>query len=143
MKTPHEVLLERHQAILPKLDAIRQRVLEGELRVSAPPHRLPWRWLSVSCRELVWPCRRVWAGLAVVWLCILAAQISLGDHSQSAARRSSEPPAAMMLALWRQEWLLSELIEPRPPRMVAPPKPVLPQPRSQPRSQRRAEFLPA
>ena len=91
----------------------------------------------VPWHELIWPCRHIWAGLAVVWLGILAANISLGDYSLTAATRPSEPSPEMILAYWRQERLLAELVEPHPPRVVASPKLALPQPRSE----RRTELL--
>jgi hypothetical protein len=136
MKTPREVLLERHQTVLPRLNAIRQRVLTSELRASTPPRPWPLRCLSLPWRELIWPCRRIWAGLSVAWLVILAANIWPSDHSRTVATRSSEPSPEMMLAFWRQERLLAELIEPHPLRVLPPPKPALPAPRSQ----RRTEF---
>jgi hypothetical protein len=137
MKTPREVLLERRQTALPRLNAIRRRVLTNELRAKTPPY--PWilRCLSVPWRELIWPCRRIWAGLAVAWLGILAVNSSLDDHSRTIATRSSEVSPEMVLAFWRQERLLAELIEPHPLSVAPPPKPALPQPRSQ----RRTEFL--
>ena len=137
MKKPREVLLEHHQTAIPKLNAIRRRVLSTELPANPPPHPWPLRCLSVPWRELIWPCRRIWAGLAVAWLVILAASISLGDNSRTVAKRPSEPSPEMILAYWRQERLLADLIEPHPRLVVAPPKPALPKPRSE----RRTEFL--
>ena len=139
MKTPREILLERHQAVVPKLNAIRRKLLNSELRANPPPHLWLSRWLVVPWRELVWPCRGIWAGLAAVWFVILAVNISLRDHSPTVATKSSEPSPEMILAFWRQEQSLIELIEPHRPRVAAPPKPALPRPRSQ----RRTEFLAA
>src|ERR1035441_2941895 len=75
--------------------------------------------------------RHIWAGLSVAWLVILATNIWPSDHSRTVATRSSEPSPEMMLAFWRQERLLAELIEPHPLRVLPPPKPALPAPRSQ------------
>src|ERR1035441_7327872 len=70
--------------------------------------------------------RHIWAGLSVAWLVILATNIWPSDHSRTVATRSSEPSPEMMLAFWRQERLLAELIEPHPLRVLPPPKPALP-----------------
>jgi len=139
MKTPREILLEQHQTVVPKLDGIRRKVLNRELRARRSPH--PWlsRWLAVPWRELVWPYRHIWASLAMVWIVILAVNLSLRDHAPAIASKSGEPSPELILAFWRQELLLTELIEPRPSRAVAARKPALPQPRSQ----RRTEFLAA
>jgi hypothetical protein len=161
MKTPREVLLNRHQAVVPKLDALRRKVTErlstereeiredgtctrlrarmeeragGGWPARVAPRHGPWRWLTVPWRELIWPCRRIWAGLAAVWIIVLAVNLSLGDRSSAVAHQASAPSPEMMLAFWRQEQFLAELIEPRPPRPAAPPKPALPQPRSQGRA---------
>jgi hypothetical protein len=139
MKTPREVLLEHHQTAIPRLDAIRRKVLERERRLGAPPRGWSVRWLATPWRELIWPCRRIWAGLAVVWLVIVAANVSLVDHPRTVATKSPRPSVEMILAFWRQERSLGELIDRRPSPPVAPPKPAVPQPRSQ----RHTEFLSA
>jgi len=136
MKTPREVLLEKHQTVVPKLDRIRRKVLARELRARTSPHAWLSGWLAVPWRELIWPCRRIWAGLAMVWLVIFAVNHSLRDHSPTVATKALEPSPELILAFWRQEQLLAELIEPHPPRVVVPRKPALPQPRRQ----RRTEF---
>ena len=81
-------------------------------------------------RELIWPGRRIWVGLAAVWLLILAANFSMRDHSQPAMAEASPMPEVIMT--WQQqERLLAELMEPEERRAVVPPKHFLPQPRSE------------
>jgi hypothetical protein len=148
MKTPREILLTRHRAAEPKLDAIR-RVVVSELNNQATKERSGLfnlvAWL-LGCsnnlwRELVWPCRHVWAGLTAVWVVILVVNFSMRDHSQSFAEKSAPPTAEMVLTWQQQQQLLAELLGPDEPRAAAPagrntlppgrPKPSLPRPSSE------------
>jgi hypothetical protein len=143
MKTPREILFARHQAVAPKLDALRREVLtklnhQDTKAPSGAANLVPWclggakqLWL-----ELVWPCRRIWAGLAAVWIGILIANFSQRDQSPAMVMKSAPSPE-MILSFRQQERLLSELIGPNEPSVAEPPKIVLPQPRSQ----RRIEVL--
>jgi hypothetical protein len=115
MKTPREILLEQHRSVAPKLDAIRREVVgelnnEGAKTQSWAADFVSWclggskqLWL-----ELIWPCRRIWAGLAAVWVLILAANISL--HEQSPAIFRSGPSSEMMMTLKDQQKILAELL---------------------------------
>ena len=89
--------------------------------------------------DMIWPCRRIWAGLAAVWVVILAVNLSMRDNSQTKAMKSSPPSPEMIMAFQQQERLLAELIGPNETRNAEPPKLSLPQPRSQ----RRIELLTA
>ena len=130
MKTPREILFQRHQNAVPKLDAIRHEVVESTRRP------LPLNWPILLWRELVWPCRRIWAGLAAVWILILAANVSMQDHSQTTMAKTSPTPE-MILSFRQQEKILAELIGPNETRVSRPPKPSLPRPSSE----RRFEIL--
>ncbi len=80
--------------------------------------------------ELIWPYRRIWTGLAAVWILILIFNFSQRDPSELMARKS--PPSPEMILVFRQQQrLLAELIGPNEPQAVEPPKPFLPQPRSE------------
>ena len=127
MKTPRELLLNRRQAITPKLDAIRREVVNTELRATETSLL---DWPVLLWRELVWPCRRIWAGLSAVWLVILVVNVSMRDNSQTTLAKSSPTPATMM-TFQQQERLLAELIEPRETRAAEPRKKSIPQPRSE------------
>jgi hypothetical protein len=135
MKTPRELLRERHQAAVPKLDAIRHEVVNAEFRegrrAAVPKSRvagtatLPF----LLWRELILPSRRIWAGLATVWLLIFAVNLSMRDPSQMAAAKSAPSPQ-MMLTFRQQQRLLTELIGPDETTAARPATPFLPQPRS-------------
>ena len=136
MKTPREILLGRHESAVPKLDAIRQDVVTGFNNKETKEQNFPVILVSLllGCskniwRELIWPSRRIWAGLAAVWVLIFAANLSLRDHSQTRVA-SASPSPQMMLAFRQQEQLLTELIGPNDPPVAEPAKPSPPRPTS-------------
>jgi hypothetical protein len=139
MKTPREILLARHRTVEPKLDAIRREAVKAAADVNR--RKQPVRELTfaaalasvirLSFRELVWPCRRTWAALAAVWITLFIFNASQRDKSELAARKLPPPSPEMILTFRQQEKLLAELIGPNEPQAAAPPKPFLPQPRSE------------
>jgi hypothetical protein len=86
--------------------------------------------------ELFWPSRHIWAGLAAVWVLILAANVSMRANSQTVVSQYSPTPE-MISSFRQQEKILAELIGPNEPRAARPPK-VLP---PQPSSERRFEIM--
>jgi hypothetical protein len=141
MKTPREILLERHQAAEPKLDVIRRAVV-GELNKQETKGQ-SWSAILVSLflscpqklwRELIWPARRIWVGMAAVWVGIFAVNVSMRDHSQAMTTQSSPAPELIM-TFQQQERLLAELTEPHETRTAEPPKRSVPQPRSERRDE--------
>jgi hypothetical protein len=132
MKTPRDILFARHQNAGPKLDSIRHKVVWEGRRVAVPKFRvadtatLP----MLIWRELIWPSRRIWAGLAAVWVLIFVFNFSQRDPAELLARKSPPSPE-MILTFRQQERLLAELIGPNETQAAEPPKPFLPQPRSE------------
>ena len=120
MKTPRDILLERHRAIEPKLDAIRREALNVAADVNR--RKQPVRELTfaatlanairLSFWELIWPCRRTWAALAAVWIALFIFNVSQRDPSELAARKLPPPSPEAILAFRQQEKLLAELIGP-------------------------------
>jgi len=141
MKTPREILLEHHQAAAPKLDAIRQSVVSEELNNKATKTQSSVSSFvpSLLCcsnnvwLELIWPSRRIWAGLAAVWVLIFVFNFSQRDPAELMARKSPPPSPEMILTFRQQERLLAELIGPNETQAAEPPKPFLPRPRSEER----------
>lgn len=81
-------------------------------------------------RELFWPSPFVWAGLACVWLVIIALQVASREPATVTARNTPPPTPEMLNALAEQRRLLTELIGP----WVTPaeaPKPKPPGPSSE------------
>lgn len=143
MKTPRELLLARHQAATPKLNSIRNEIVmelnnEETKKQSFLPGLVS---LFLCCSknfwcELIFPSRRIWAGLAIVWAFIFAVNVSQRDHSQMTLAKSSPSPE-MILSFRQQEKLLAELIGQTESQVAEPPKTFLPRPSSQ----RRFEIL--
>lgn len=89
MKTPREILLERHQGAAPKLDAIRAGVV-SQMADPAGRETMSWgKWLH----SLRWH----FAGLSTAWMAVL---ILNADHS--AKTELAVPSAAVPGA--RQIW---------------------------------------
>ena len=136
MKTPREVLLQRHRATEPKLDAIREKVVWEGRRVAVPESKvtdkatLPTRhW-----REFFFSLRWHLAGMGAVWLVIGLLNLSVGHSAGLAAAipRGKIPSPRIILASLRENRReLLELIQPVEWREVQPPKSIVPQPRSQ------------
>jgi hypothetical protein len=146
MKTPREILFARHENSAPKLDTIRHEVVarlnhQGTKAQSWTINLVSWclGGSNKLWQELVWPCRRIWTGLAAVWILIFIVNFSQHDKSEMMARKSSPPSPEMMLAFRQQEILLSELIGQNEIRVAEPPKTFLPRPSSE----RRFETLTA
>lgn len=139
MKTPREILLERHRAVAPKLDAMRREIV-AELNNEETKERSFQSLLSgfvslfLCCSkkfwlELIFPNRRIWTGLAAIWILLFIFNFSQRDKTELTVKNVSPSPE-MILAFQQQEKLLAELIDENEPRAVEPKK-FLPQPRSE------------
>ena len=142
MKTPREILFQRHQAAESKLDAIRETAVWEGRRAAVPKSRvadtatlpsLPWLEFFLSLR---WHL----AGMGAAWLMIVLLNLNIGYATTlaSAIPRSKIPPAQIILASLRENRReLLEMIQPSESRDARPAK-LFP---SQPRSERPAETL--
>jgi hypothetical protein len=146
MKTPRDILFAHHKNAAPKLDAIRREVVaelnHQDTKAQSRTENLVSWCLGGSNKlwlELVWPCRRIWTGLAAVWILIIAVNLSQRDPAEMMARKSPPPSPEMILTFRQQEMLLAELIGPNEPRIAEPPKTFTPRPSSE----RRFETLTA
>ena len=63
-------------------------------------------------RELIWPCRRAWIGLAAIWLALLAVNARLSDHPIAWPALGSSSAAEMMQSWEEQTRVLAELTQP-------------------------------
>src|SRR5213595_1261555 len=84
-------------------------------------------------RELLWPCPQAWAGLAAVWVLILALKSVTREPPRSARSPNAPRAPEVLRALREHRRLLAELIG--SPTAAEQPKPFEPRPRSE-RSQR-------
>lgn len=123
MKTPRQILFQKHAASMPKLDRLRAEVLRQHGPRTKALSRFRERNFAALAveklwAELIWPCRRVWAGLAAVWFVLLGFQ--LGAHSPETPPHATSA-AALATALEQRRQLLAELFRPTP--VAPPPKP--------------------
>lgn len=149
MKTPREVLLARHTQAEPRLDEIRRKVLAAmpttgseslntaELSPRAAGRRSGGApaWLRKAWLELIWPSRRAWAGMAALWLAVLAMNIQMKATSPTTPAQGSVPLQALVRGWEQQQRLLAELLPSgnstaSEPRAIRPPRPN-PRPRSE------------
>jgi hypothetical protein len=136
MKTPREFILERHRSADEKLQSIRPdelAALAAASSVQAATADRPRFSLVLAAttfwRESIRPWRRVWAGLAAIWIAILALQISSTEHPGTSAKFAASS-ATQALAAWQERnRLLAQFLGPDAPRLVL--KPALPGPRSE------------
>ena len=140
MKTPREILLERHRAAEPNLDAIRQTVLDDVVDRSRrreeadSPIGSPVRLLTSAAkvREFLLSIRWHLAGLSVVWLAIAVLNV---DHSSTpattVAKQNAPSPRQILTALRENRRQLLELIGSSITEPTPAPRPVVPQRRGE------------
>lgn len=93
---------------------------EGRAKAVAPP----W-W-----RQLLWPCPQAWAGLAAVWIIIVALHVTPSPESRSIAQANPGESTERTTALSAQRRELVHLLE-NPSESRPAPKPGVISPRTQ------------
>ncbi len=104
MKTPREILLNRHKNAEPSLDQIRREIVG---RIDAPRRSIAetlWRELFVSAR-------RGWICLAAGWVVVIALNVMTGGETSGSAVKSGPVNPNSVIALQRQEQLMARLAE--------------------------------
>lgn len=135
MKTPKEILLKRHETAQAKLDAIRAQVVTQELASSdrKPARRAffnPAFLATKLWQELIWPTRRIWTGLAAVWVGMLIFNYATAERGMVIAE--SPPPAPeVKMALREQRQMMAQLLGAGPVEPAT--RPHIPGPRSEER----------
>src|SRR5947199_411841 len=104
MKTPREILLQHHHQAQPKLDALRQEVINRTLAVPAGktrepaakrPASLKEMWLTVW-QELVRPSRYTWGSIAAAWIILLAVNRTMTESGRTSERASANDKAMVL-----------------------------------------------
>lgn len=122
--------------------AWRREILAAAREAQMPAHasRITHHaWLSTlnsHLASLFWPHPKAWAGLAAVWLCIFAVNLSTRDSSPRLAEKSAPPSPEVMVQLKKQQRMFVELVGAREPVVADQRKVFSPKPRSE-----RAEIL--
>jgi len=137
MKTPREILLKQHQAVDPKLDRMWTETIAPELlswratlrrgRRNVTDARERISMANVLWRELIWPCRRVWAGVACAWLLIIGLNMASFERTSRVASKTEPRSGEDIRAFIEQRRLLAQLTgwlpEPANTRKPNPPGP--------------------
>ena len=133
---------EKNFARIEPPQAMRNRWAGAVLAAAAPAARRPLlKELSRNIwRELIWPCRRAWVGLAALWLVLAAVNLRLSDHPMQLAGGGSSSASAMMQSWEEQTRILAELTQ--PPVVFSPPvnTPAAPPDPARPRSERKQDW---
>lgn len=99
-----------------------------------PPPATRHNWLETFNQRLatiLWPHPKAWAGLAAVWIFILAVNVSLREPSPRLAEKSAPPSPEVLVELRKQQLMLAELIGPRETRDADRPRIFTPKPRGE------------
>jgi hypothetical protein len=115
MKTPRQIILDRHRASEAKLNALRQAALKAAFQVASSPedlhtpeaHQKGIPFPVLLWREFVLSSWRIWTGFAWVWLVILVLNLAVRDESVMALERSPlNAPQPSMLLRARQQLMM-------------------------------------
>jgi hypothetical protein len=118
-------------------ERVRVRADESSDSILSAGHSLPAKFLLTAWFELIWPARRIWAGLAAVWVTLAIFNFTQGGGREVMVATATVPAAEVRLAFQEQQRLLAEILGPPLAAAVAEP----PRRGPQPRSDRRAGFL--
>ena len=125
MKTPRELILERHQSAETKLKAIRAEDLAACTRsaAQASSQRPPAFDFSTAVvrfwQETFWPWRRAWIGMAAIWIFILGFSMAGGEAPRTASTKPYRPDPEALAVLQEQKHLLTQLLGPATPPLVS------------------------
>ena len=134
MKTPRELILERHRLAEAKLKAIRAEDLAACTRSAAQASRQrpPTFDLATAVarfwQEALWPWRRAWLGIAAAWVFILAFSLATGEAPRTASTKRPRPDPEVLAVLQEQKQLLTQLLDAGTPPHASRPR--TPGPRS-------------
>jgi hypothetical protein len=107
MKTPREVLLQRHQSVTFRLDEIRRKVI-SDLR-AAPDRQSRQPIVAGILREFLLPLRWHLAGMSALWLLAALLSVDRAPTPPQTAKANSSPQV-LASALSENRRQLAEMI---------------------------------
>jgi len=132
MKTPRQVLFEKHRSAQPALDQVRRKALAA-LRDS-PPGRQRLLPVRIACQlwdNLIVPSRRTWSAIAAAWIFIVGFALAQAIETPGEPVSQMACSPEIVLALRQQQREFKELVRTEaPPPDSAEPQLKKPQPRS-------------
>jgi len=108
MKTPRDILLDRHQGALPALDAIGDDILSGLEPTALEERSMSW-WAFLKAEWLA-PFRMQWAGIGIAWVVIVLLQLGAG-HSSAPKRQVIAKDTDLEERIEERRIMLAELLE--------------------------------
>lgn len=132
MKTPREILLNRHRDAGPKLDAVREKALAalapaaGNTAPARPVVSWPLRIAWTLWRELIFPSRRIWAGLAAAWIVLLWLNLPGGNKPARMLAETLPPDHEIQALLREQREMFVQLVGSGGPSPAVPNKTTVP-----------------
>ena len=110
----------------------RSDILSAAKRASRPePHTSSLSTFTNQLSTFFWPHPKAWAGLAVVWVLILAMNFATRDTSPRMVEKSLPPSPEVIAELKKQQQLYAELIGSHEPLDADRQKLFPPRPRSE------------
>ncbi len=134
MKTPREILLQRHQAAQTKLDALRREVIANLAPKGKPDIPLVTSAFKLALRQWFWPSPWAWAGTGAAWLLIFVFEFSgASSADRNAAIPAQTPPVSIIrMASAERRVLMNSLLDSAAAEPAIPPRPpVSPRPHSE------------
>lgn len=124
-----------HQRMRPIPAAWREEILAAAGRASQLESRTPEQsgpsTLVARLSAFFWPHPAAWAGLAAIWILILAVDFSVRDQTPALVERPAPPSPEVIVQLQQQQRLLAELLGPREAGDADRSKSLAPRPRSE------------
>lgn len=137
MKTPRQILCEQHAPADVELERIQAQVLAMEFRreskaveAAANLNAIRLLFSPAVWVEVFRPARQIWAGFALVWVAIVAVNLSMEPLNIRGAKLNSTPSSDLVVTYREQQRLLAELTEPALKSITERPRPSVLKPQS-------------